>query len=280
MQIVVIIVSILILVCISSIYNRNKKIRKLRKFIKWQFGKKPMVSKNDVEKIGYYWGEYSESIPNDEKLDSITWNDLEMDKIFFRINNCNSFVGEQILYFLLHCLPKNNTHTELLEKKICFFASNDKEREEIQLLLSGLGKDEKCYYLPKFIANLDEFKISGIWRYRFMQVLLALSVLPAIILQNFEFLYLTAFIFAINLAIYLKGKIVYEANLDTLDSIIDLIAVGNRIVNTKKFMYESKFNDLKKEVVLFKRLSNIVNRIKTKKMLLYQEISLVFYPII
>lgn len=265
MQIIVILVSVLVFVFLTSLYEQNKKNRKLRKFIEGQFGKKPIISKKDFEKIGNYWSEYSESIPNDEKVDGTTWNDLEMDKVFCRINNCNSFVGEQILYFLLHCLPKNNLHTELLEKKICFFASNDKEREEIQFLLSGLSKYDRCYYLPKFIANLNLFEISGIWRYRLMQVLLALSVLPAIILQNFVLFYLTGFIFLVNLVIYIKGKIVYEAHLDTLDSIIDLVVVGNRIVNTKKFMYESKFNDLKKEVVLLKRLSHFVNRIKNKK---------------
>lgn len=30
--------------------------------------------------------------------DDVTWSDLEMDEVFFRINHTRSFAGEQILY--------------------------------------------------------------------------------------------------------------------------------------------------------------------------------------
>lgn len=40
----------------------------------------------------------------DYVVDEITWNDLEMDSIFLRINHTNSFIGEQVLYHKLHVL--------------------------------------------------------------------------------------------------------------------------------------------------------------------------------
>lgn len=265
MQTILIIVIICILIYLINIYVQKTNIRKLRARIKGQFGKKPIKAKYDYEKMGYYWSKYLESIPNDEKIDDITWNDLEMNNIFSRINNCNSFVGEQILYSTLHCLPKNNLYREILEKKICYFTSNDKEREEIQLLLCTLGKNKGHYYLPRFIADLDMYGISGIWRYRIMQILLVISVVPAIVLQNPSFLYGTGCVFLINVAIYAIAKNKYEVHLDMLDSIIGVVNVGNKIAISKKLSYENKFHDLKKEAVLFKRLSHMISGIKRKK---------------
>lgn len=264
MQIITI-VTILIFVYFVNILVQKSNNRKLRARIRKEFGKKPMIKKYSCEKIGYHWSVYTELIPNDEKIDDVTWNDLEMDNVFRRINNCNSFVGEQILYSKLHCMPKNNLYRELLEKKVSFFASNDKVREEIQLLLCSLEKHDGSYNLPTFITNLNLNGIPGIWRYRAMQILLVLSVLPAIVLQDLTLLFITGAVFLINVIIYAVGKVKYEVNLDMLKSIIRVANIGNKIADTKRFSYENKFSDLKKEAAPFKRLTYMISIIQMKK---------------
>lgn len=247
------------------IFVRKTNVRKLRAKIKGQFGKKPKMIKYNWKKIGYHWSEYTDSISNDEKIDEVTWNDLEMNNIFSRINNCNSFMGEQILYSKLHCLPKNNLYRELFGKKVSFFASNDKEREEIQLLFCSLGKHDSAYYLPKFMANLDLYRVTGIWRYQTMQILLVLSVLPAIVLKDSTLLFVTGSVFLINVLIYIIGKTKYEVHLDMLKSIIGVINIGNKIADTRRLSYENKFSDLMKVATPFKRLSNMISIIQMKK---------------
>lgn len=264
MHFMAIVTVILILMTLSSMHERNKRKRKLRRWIKEQFGKKPEKAEFNFEKIGYYWREYTNLIPNDEKVDDVTWNDLEMDGVFTRINSCNSFVGEQVLYSSLHCLPKNNLNMKVLEKKICFFSSDDKQREEIQFLLCGIRKDDHSYYLPKFMANLDAFEIAG-WKYRLMLVLLVVSVVPAILLQNLNLFYFTGIIFIINLIIYSNSKNKYDNQLHTLYSIGALVVTANRIAVTGKFSYENTFQDLKKEVDIFKGISRVVSMMKSRK---------------
>lgn len=259
------IVSILILVFFVNIFVQKNNIKKLRIKIKGEFGKKPKTAKYGCEKIGYHWNVYTKSISDDEKIDYVTWNDLEMDNVYRRINNCKSFVGEQILYSKLHCLPKNNAYRELLERKISFFASNEKEREEIQLLLCSLGKDDGSYNLPTFMTNLDLNGIPNVWIYRAMQILLLLSVLPAIVLQDLTLLYIPSTVFLINVIIYAIGKTKYEVNLDMLKSIIRVANIGNKIADTKSFSYKNKFSDLKKEAAPFKRLTYMIGLIQMKK---------------
>lgn len=265
MQTISITVVILVLLIYLFLGEHKSKIKKLRKWNKEHYGKKPEKLNYDLEKIGCYWKEYEESIPDDEKIDDITWNDLEMDHIFCRINNCNSFAGEQLLYHRLHCLAKNSSILELLESKISFFARNEPEREEIQLLLSGLGKEEGSYLLAMIMNNLEAFRIPGIWAYRILQILLVLSLLPAIVLQNPACLFATAGIFFINLLIYAINKSKYEVILDTLNSVIGLVKAGIQITDHKKFLYEKEFQDIKKEVNFFRKLSHMIGRIKRSR---------------
>jgi len=261
----ILVIGLFLILNFIFIYEQKMNKRKLREWIKEHFGKKPVKTNYNFKNIECYWSEFSELIPNDEKIDDITWNDLEMNLIFSRINNCNSFVGEQVLYSTLHCLAKSNSDRELLEKKICHFTTNEKEREEIQLLLCRLGKEDGSYILPMFMKNLDVMGIPGIWAYRIMQILLVIPIIPAIIFKNPICLYGTAGVFLINVLIYAIKKTMYEIIFDTLNSVIGLVKAGIQITDTNKNSYENEFHDVKKNVILFKRISNMIGSIQRKK---------------
>ncbi len=245
--------------------EQRLRINKLRQWNREHYGKKPAKVNCDWEKIGYYWNEYADSVSNDEKLDDVTWNDLEMDHLFNRINTCLSFAGEQILYYTLHCLKKDSYTGERLESKINFFKNNDREREEIQLVLSKLSKVDGYYLLPMFVNKLVAFRIPGIRGYRFMQIILLISIFPAIILLNSVYLIITLGIFLINMLIYAINKSKYEVVLDTLNAVIGVVKAGSQIADTKKFSYEDKFHDLNKEVSLFKELTHMIGSLKRSK---------------
>ena len=74
---------------------------------------------------------------DESEVDDITWNDLDMDNVFFRINHTQSFLGEQILYHRLH-----NTNSkrdwDLFEKKVKFFDENEDLRIRLEKRLHGI----------------------------------------------------------------------------------------------------------------------------------------------
>lgn len=55
---------------------------------------------NEIESIAEFY--LSTGGNNSDGIDEITWNDLDMDDVFDRINTCQSSVGEEYLYALLH----------------------------------------------------------------------------------------------------------------------------------------------------------------------------------
>lgn len=265
MQALLFTLGIIIVIFIAIVYGQITTTKKFKIWIKAHYGKKPGEKEYNWKNISEFWNFNNESVPEDEKIDDVTWNDLEMNLVFHRINNCNSFAGEQVLYHTLHCLPKNKQASELLENKINFFTKNIKERENIQLLLSSLGKVDGSYSLPMLMNNIDMIILPGIWGYRIMQALLILSILPSIVFQNPNLLFITLGIFVINLIIYIKNKIKYETYLNMLGSILQIVKFAVKLTSTDKYSYENEFKDLKNLTVPFKNLNHLVGRIQSKK---------------
>lgn len=60
---------------------------------------------NDFESIAEYYLFTEQSNPS---VDGITWDDLDMDDVFERLNTCESSVGEEYFYALLHRTPERD----------------------------------------------------------------------------------------------------------------------------------------------------------------------------
>ena len=107
------------------------KKQKRRNRIKAQFGKNPMELEawESLEKRMREIRMYEELVVQDVKkeewqragsVDTVTWNDLEMDRVFARINHTWTYMGEQILYHRLHNMQTRQS-CEDMEKRISFF---------------------------------------------------------------------------------------------------------------------------------------------------------------
>ena len=146
-----IIVYILLTIAIAffvKVYSHRKNVRKMREALCKQFGKKPKARKYDFENLGYHWNEYKKILPEAEMIDEITWNDLEMDKLFSRVNNCSSFIGEQVCTLRFTAFLQIR-HTPSLLKKEFNFSLKRMGKGLICNYYYRLGKDSSGYFLPR-----------------------------------------------------------------------------------------------------------------------------------
>lgn len=125
------------------------KGKRLRERVLSQFGRRP---KEDypLESIP----DYARFCP-DPQVDDITWDDLDMDWVFRRVNSCQSSVGEQVLYQQLHRLTPPAHWEEFLEH----LDSRPEERNALWLILSRMGKRRSGYGLPSFLFDPTEFSL-------------------------------------------------------------------------------------------------------------------------
>jgi len=137
MELAIIIILTLTAIIIGITIDKIKSQKKLKARISSTFGKTPQGSLPEIESIKRYT---KFIISNDAFIDDITWNDLDMDIIFERINNCQSSVGEEYLYSILHQPLYEQPPLQERERLIKFFDEHPTERLAAQIALAKLGK--------------------------------------------------------------------------------------------------------------------------------------------
>jgi energy-coupling factor transporter ATP-binding protein EcfA2 len=98
---------------------------------------------------------YFEHHPKDDQIDDITWDDLEMDDIFTRMDTTYSAVGEEYLYYLLRTPQFVTQELEDLESLIRFFDQNPKRRLELAVIAKRLGHNGS-YSLYDYLSYLEK----------------------------------------------------------------------------------------------------------------------------
>lgn len=118
--------------------RRSKKmlLQKVRRI----YGKVPEreYETGDLEKISHY---FRRKGGDRFVIDDITWNDLDMDRIYRMVNQTMSSPGEDVLYAMMRTPLFTQEELKEREELVDFFASHEKEREELQWYLAQVGKN-------------------------------------------------------------------------------------------------------------------------------------------
>ena len=120
-------------------YENYKQRKRIRRKVQRIYGNVPEreYSPGDIENISHY---FRRKENQGFYIDDITWNDLDMDKIYGQINQTVSSPGEDVLYDMIRRPLFDQREVDRREKLICFFAENKEKREEMQVMLSKVGK--------------------------------------------------------------------------------------------------------------------------------------------
>ena len=140
--------------------------------LKKNFGEAPKrnYKQDDLDHLQGYYKNHS----TDYQIDDTTWNDLNMDGVFARMNYCLSATGEEYLYHMLRT-PLLDDDFDSLEKKVSFLQKNEDARISLQLIFSKIGRNIR-YSIYDYIDYLkDAGKFSNREHY-LMLVLMALSI--------------------------------------------------------------------------------------------------------
>ncbi|WP_138202782.1 MutS-related protein [Haloimpatiens lingqiaonensis] len=106
-------------------------------------------------------------------VDEQTWLDLDMDKVFLKLDRTLSTPGEQYLYHMLRKPCFSQDKLKRTGEKIEYFTTNKDTRDKIRFFLDKLGRDRK--------ATLVEF-LNGEFQYsKVLKVVLNLLALLALI---------------------------------------------------------------------------------------------------
>lgn len=208
----------------NRLLSRRSWKKKVKEYIHGKFGAVPK-EKEWNDKVKGYW----QLTGDDGGLDDITWNDLSMNEIFNRINNCDTSAGEEILYWKLRRNNMEDKERILFEKRVSAFAGDEVFREETEELLYSIGKESSSYYIPSYMDGIGEYRLAHGWIFRVLQIFLILSVLAVVATRASIAEFACLAVCVVNLALYMVTKMKYEVELGLSDPAIQILEMGKKL---------------------------------------------------
>ena len=190
---------------IALVVTRRQKRRALHQRLRDSWGSAAHLRKVDPDHLPHI-AEYWQLIAREKaasQVDDITWNDLDMDALYTRINQCQSNVGEAVLYAMLRDTGVDQEVLNRRERWIKAFNQDEARRMRLQKRLRRLGFDHH-HYAYAFMARPDSKAPDYPWLYRLLGGLPLLFIGLGFV--HMAFLLGLALSFAINLFVFYKTQ--------------------------------------------------------------------------
>ncbi|HHW48265.1 MAG TPA: DNA mismatch repair protein MutS [Clostridiaceae bacterium] len=223
---------ILIIIAVFTFIRKFKNARKIKREIIERWGKEPKEQYNTevMKSLSGFFRNIQNLNPGIHFIDDISWNDLDMDKIFMRLNNTQSTVGEEYLYYLLRRPLFEEKELKERERLISFFQQNTEQRIKLQYILAGLGKRKFISITDYFYCDEKMVTVNG-KLYKVLAISLILSPLILIVNPYIGLFSILGLLFT-NMTVYYKAKNEISMHLESLSYLVNMINCARRICGT------------------------------------------------
>lgn len=168
----IIFVGILVIFVNGAIYER-KRYRIFLRSLDEDYGVYPKreYADGDMSRISRYY----DSLTHDGyHIDDITWNDLDMDLIYKKMNATQTSAGEEYLYFLLRTPLLEDEELKKRDSLIRFTMEQSEKRKELQKVLNKIGRVRKIS-LTDYLLLLRDVEREGNLKHYLLDLLIFLS---------------------------------------------------------------------------------------------------------
>ncbi|MEE0135003.1 MutS-related protein [Blautia stercoris] len=242
----------------SMVRENNKRKKKFLEKIKKSWGAVPTreYSWDELEQISAY---HKAQPKNSFVIDEITWNDLDMDRIFMLMNQTVSSAGEDYLYAMLHRPEFSEERLKERERLFCFFEKEEKTRIRCQQILTTLRKPRGLSLYQSIHVEKD-CQVGSPIREILSCVLFFVSLVAFMIVPAYGVFAFLA-VSGINIITYLKGKEEINRYLGGFRSVMQLIGCADTLEKagiSELSEYTKRLKDCKKALGSFRKGSFLV----------------------
>lgn len=215
----VFVVVLIAVIFINGVYSERKKKKEFIYKLHHEYGKPPVreYSAQRYESIARFFTRHEK----EGQIDDITWNDLNFDDVFKRLNDTYSSAGEEYLYYSLRTPVFDEEKLKHFDEVCDYFCENEDMRVRVQLILAELGRTGK-FSLYDYLDHLD---ILG-ERSNLKHIICNLLFIPAIVLACIRPSY--GLLAVILLAVY--NMITYFKEKNEIDTYITSFAYVMRLL--------------------------------------------------
>ena len=226
---------------VIGIRDKKRLDARERRRLRENFGKPGAKEYQDgrYEQIPGYQKRHRQSF----EIDDITWNDLDMDLLYHRMDTTCSAAGEEYLYWLLRS-PRTDGGTYLSEEGMRWWADHEQERVGVQRILQGLGRSSK-YSVYDYLDLLDSLKDRGIAADLPALFLPAVSIGIMFVSPPVGILCLLGS-FAFNMVTYFSAKRAIEPYLFTFRYVLRLLECARSLLEEPFPFYDKEREEMEK----------------------------------
>lgn len=164
-------------------------------------------------------------------IDDITWNDLDMDRIFMLLNQTFSAVGSDCLYDILRNPVFEEKELKYRERLMQFFTKHQEIREQVQIILASIRKSGSNSIYEN-IHMTTEVNIKG----KKVQIgfcsAFFLSLLVFILAPN-PGVFLFLLVCVVNIIAYMSQKQEVDAYLSSFKNVLQLLEAYKKLEKLK-----------------------------------------------
>lgn len=219
---------IILIIFIKGAYDENKKQRKLIHRLRNEYG---VIEKKEYRPEQYASiSRYFSLHEKEGQVDDITWNDLNMDDVFKKMNDTLSSAGEEVLYYMLrtpHFEEKELTH---LEELIQYFSTHTDERVKLQLMFHKLGCTGR-FSMYDYLKHLDMLGKRSNLKHWILNGLLFASLIFCLIEPSSGILCLVGMML-FNMFTYFREKNEIDPYIISFAYVMRLIQASGKIATT------------------------------------------------
>lgn len=255
-----VIILIVAVIMVTGIMDEKKSKQMLREKLKKQYGQysEKKYADGRMESI-VSAVKYGENAKDAFVIDDITWNDLEMDRLFTAIDHTRSAAGEEALYRWLRMPLFDEEKLDLREKHFRFFENHEKDRLDYLLFMGDVGRTGK-YSVYDYLDYLDALKEDSCLFTKILDVSMIICLILGLAVHAY-FIVPFIVILAYNCFTYTKQKKEIEPYLTTFAYFIRILDSVKRFDGMSREFKEEFSEEIEKikkekaEFASFKRLS-------------------------
>ena len=202
--------------------NKTKLIAK----IKTQYGNpsERTYEPTELDNIAFYYDNHKEG---KSVVDDITWNDLEMDRLFALMNTTQSSAGEEYLYYKLRTPSENLEEVEEFNSVVHIMDENEDQRIRMQERFHAIGHTLKLS-LSNYISSFQELDEGSKAIDYLCNILLIASIIGFIIVPKIGLLFVLGVI-TFNIIKYYSEKAVYESYFTCVGYLVRLASNASQL---------------------------------------------------
>ncbi len=235
---------VIALIMLKGFWDEKKK---KKEFVLWLWNhygdlpKRDGYQEGEMKKISRYFRVHEGT---GFHIDDITWNDLNMDEVFQRMNYTFSAAGEEYLYYLLRTPMQDAGRAVRLEQQIEYFMENKEERIDYQTFFAGIGKTGK-YSIYDYLDYLDLLGERNNWIHHAGNLAIVLSLAVMLFSAQYGIL-LLVIVMGRNIITYFKSKNEIDPYVTSFAYILRLMQNVGKMEKLPAGAFAGEMEELKK----------------------------------